>query len=499
MSLLRRPAVGAAGADEVKEILRGHILLWPLSYLIGDCTDSRVLPQNVASAGTAALTADVVRGLFCVNMYDKTEHAENQPSSHVFREAEKRVQRRLRRKYGTGGKLVEEVVDLSDVVDLSKLAFDDGCGSSSHAVHRAGRWGDVLRVQRAVDGVNALVYSFDRHPGFYVVRHLLDEALASRMAEACLGDAVLRPPATTNFNKSHGLCMSGLWDAVTHNLRLVTGTNDAGSSTSPTRQDQTLKTTQWARGGTGRPASEFLASLRWASVGPCYDWTNRVYLKDQDHVPLPIDMMLFAKQVWALVGGQVGHSAGSGGDGGGRIHDGGGDGGGRIHDGGGNGGGNDGGHRDDLRAEYRPNAALINYYREGDKLCGHVDDAESDQTQPLVSISLGCPAIFLMGGENKDVVPTPMILRHGDAAVLSGAARRAYHGLPRIFPANREHPLVDPDGEPIWDPDARAFLGTSPLPACVLYSRERSAGTKPTSPVAQYLLDCRINVSIRQV
>ncbi len=357
--------------------------------------------------------------------------------------------RRVRPKHGTRGKLVEEVVDLSDVVDLSKLAFDDrGCGSSQ-VTQGSGHWGDIHRIPRAMDGLDVLVYSFDRHPGFFVVRHGLKEALASRMVVECLGDAVLRPPATTNFNKSHGLCMSGLWDAAMDNLRLV---DDASATGSPTK---------WARDGAGKPASEFLASLRWASIGPCYDWTKRVYLKGQDHVPLPNYMKVFAEQIWALVGGHAGCT-------------------------------------DALHAEYRPNAALINYYREADKLCGHVDDAESDQMQPLVSISLGCPAIFLMGGESKDIVPTPMILRHGDVAVLSGAARRAYHGLPRIFPANREHQLVDADGKPISDPYP-ASPDPGPLPACMLYSRERCFGATPTSPVERYLHDCRINVSIRQV
>ncbi len=376
-------------------------------------------------------------------MYDRTERGDE--ASHVFRGAEKTYARRVRPKYGTRGKLVEEVVDLSDVVDLSELPFDDGEGE---VTQRAGRWGDVHRVRQGMDGSDVLVYSFDRHPGFFVVRQGLDEALASSMAVQCLGDAVLRPPATTNFNKSHGLCMSGLWDAAMEDLRLVEGTSTTGSPT------------MWARDGTGKPASEFLASLRWASIGPCYDWTRRVYLKDQDYVPLPDDMKVFAEQIWALVGGHAGCS-------------------------------------DAPYPEYRPNAALINYYREGDKLCGHVDDAETDQIQPLVSISLGCPAVFLMGGESKDVVPTPMILRHGDVAVLSGAARRAYHGLPRIFPANREHRLVDSGGRPV--PDPHASEGPGPLPSCVLYSRERCFGTTPTSPIDRYLHDCRINVSIRHV
>ena len=46
-----------------------------------------------------------------------------------------------------------------------------------------------------------------------------------------------------------------------------------------------------------------------------------------------------------------------------------------------------------------PDVALVNYYHEGDTLGGHRDDVEQDQTAPIVAISLGCDAIFLLGGD----------------------------------------------------------------------------------------------------
>ena len=45
--------------------------------------------------------------------------------------------------------------------------------------------------------------------------------------------------------------------------------------------------------------------------------------------------------------------------------------------------------------------ALVNYYREGDTLGGHRDDVERDQSAPIVAISLGCDAIFLLGGDGS--------------------------------------------------------------------------------------------------
>lgn len=48
---------------------------------------------------------------------------------------------------------------------------------------------------------------------------------------------------------------------------------------------------------------------------------------------------------------------------------------------------------------FRPDAALVNYYSAGETLGGHSDDVESDLSKPIVSMSLGCDAIFLQGGE----------------------------------------------------------------------------------------------------
>lgn len=77
---------------------------------------------------------------------------------------------------------------------------------------------------------------------------------------------------------------------------------------------------------------------------------------------------------------------------------------------------------------YHPDAALVNYYYEGDTLGGHRDDVEQDLAQPIVSISLGCPAVFLMGGASKAEEPSAVMVHSGDVLVLAGPARSCYHG-----------------------------------------------------------------------
>ena len=77
---------------------------------------------------------------------------------------------------------------------------------------------------------------------------------------------------------------------------------------------------------------------------------------------------------------------------------------------------------------FAPDAAIINYYHPGDTLGGHLDDVEPDMDAPIVGLSLGCDAVFLMGGERRDEAPVALRLRSGDVVVLAGRARRCYHG-----------------------------------------------------------------------
>lgn len=82
-----------------------------------------------------------------------------------------------------------------------------------------------------------------------------------------------------------------------------------------------------------------------------------------------------------------------------------------------------------------PQAGITNFYQCGDKLPmgGHVDDMERTMDHPVLSISLGCSCIFLLGGDEKEDQPYPILLHSGDAMILSGSVRQAYHGVPRVF------------------------------------------------------------------
>jgi alkylated DNA repair protein (DNA oxidative demethylase) len=90
-------------------------------------------------------------------------------------------------------------------------------------------------------------------------------------------------------------------------------------------------------------------------------------------------------------------------------------------------------------AAFRPDACLINEYRAGTGLGLHQDRDERDFRQPIVSVSLGLPAVFLLGGLRRSDKARPVPLADGDVVVFGGAARLVYHGIRPL--AAGTHPL----------------------------------------------------------
>jgi alkylated DNA repair protein (DNA oxidative demethylase) len=76
-----------------------------------------------------------------------------------------------------------------------------------------------------------------------------------------------------------------------------------------------------------------------------------------------------------------------------------------------------------------PDACLVNRYEPGARLTLHQDKNERDFTEPIVSVSLGLPAIFLFGGEERTDKTTRVPVIHGDVLVWGGPARLRYHGV----------------------------------------------------------------------
>lgn len=76
-----------------------------------------------------------------------------------------------------------------------------------------------------------------------------------------------------------------------------------------------------------------------------------------------------------------------------------------------------------------PDSCLINRYEPGTRLSLHQDRNERDYAAPIVSVSLGLPAVFLFGGLRRADRARRIRLESGDLVVWGGAARLAFHGV----------------------------------------------------------------------
>lgn len=147
-----------------------------------------------------------------------------------------------------------------------------------------------------------------------------------------------------------------------------------------------------------------LRHLRWATLGYHYNWTDKVYT-DAHHSPFPPELALLASTLVRALGAAV---------------------------------------MPEPRG-FEAQAAISNYYSAGDTLAPHTDHSERDLAAPLVSVSFGCSAIFLIGGCDREAPATPVWIRSGDVVVLSGPSRLAYHSVPRVV-AGTAPPALQGDG-----------------------------------------------------
>jgi len=260
------------------------------------------------------------------------------------------------------------------------------------------------------------IHALCEHPGAFHVSDALGEAERATWAASLLSDWC--EGARTNLSAEEE--SAGLWRAAAR--------GDEWDSAAG----------RWAQGGGGEPACHRLRRRRWATLGAVYDWTARAYdARDAAAPPVPPAVCAAASRL-------ARHLADT---------------------------------------PLRGDAALVNFYATGDGLGPHRDDAESGGggalRRPIVAFSLGCPAIFILGGGGDGcAVATPMLLRSGDALILSGSARAAPHAMPRV--------LSPGDGAEPAEAAAAAFAALRAA---------RPAGE--AAMVAAWLAHTRVSISVR--
>lgn len=104
-------------------------------------------------------------------------------------------------------------------------------------------------------------------------------------------------------------------------------------------------------------------------------------------------------------------------------------------------------------SSFTPDTCLINRYQPAAKMGLHQDKDETDFSQPIVSLSLGLPAVFQLGGLQRSDKVQKITLSHGDIVVWGGPSRLRYHGIMPLKPGC--HPRL---GEFRWNLTFRKAL-----------------------------------------
>ncbi len=87
---------------------------------------------------------------------------------------------------------------------------------------------------------------------------------------------------------------------------------------------------------------------------------------------------------------------------------------------------------------FAPDICIMNFYELESRMGVHQDKDERPETLtagvPIVSVSLGDTARFVVGGLARREPTRPVLLRSGDVLVMGGPSRLRFHGVTRILP-----------------------------------------------------------------
>ncbi|XP_010249024.1 PREDICTED: alpha-ketoglutarate-dependent dioxygenase alkB isoform X1 [Nelumbo nucifera] len=327
-----------------------------------------------------------------VKMYE-SDRAPDDSERTAFRRAEKKYKLYYNHtnKKSSKGQRQPKKVELSEVVDFKSVleSFNQN-GETPPGIFK-------LRCDS-----NLPVFGIENRPGFYFIPGSLSIEEQQYWIKESL-TSFPQPPNRTNHNAVYGpipdLFIAAknkkVWVEVKNSVKDVSGGPDSGIKDADGCKWQFSEETVAI--SKGQPcksiaASVLLRKLRWSTLGLQFDWSKRNYDVSLPHNKIPEALCELAKRMSApaLLMGE----------------------------------------------EFRPEAAIVNYFGLGDMLGGHLDDMEADWSKPIVSISLGCKAIFLLGGKSREDDPIAMFVRSGDIVLMAGEARECFHGVPRIFTDN---------------------------------------------------------------
>ena len=290
------------------------------------------------------------------------------------------------------GKFVEEI-DISDAIDFSGRSGKESVSSSSSSSSSSSRW--LSRVEEVAAfpcssssaEEEVKVWKLLEHPGAFYVQNAINYREQRDLIAHCVINLPNKPNKTNHWQRLGKPLPDDLFGAAKRDLYLNEEENGWVALEKPPKRGDGME---------AKAARHLLRKLRWATVGAPFDWTKRVY--EEERAPEVDESIKRAcvKTLEIVFGKEALEGEAE-----------------NIFDG---------------------QVGLANFYAPGDTLNGHVDDAEMNLNKPIASLSLGLPAIFLLGQQSKALEPvTALIVRSGDAIVLSGESRTMFHGVPRVF------------------------------------------------------------------
>ncbi|XP_040916477.1 nucleic acid dioxygenase ALKBH1 [Toxotes jaculatrix] len=188
-----------------------------------------------------------------------------------------------------------------------------------------------------------------------------------------------------------------------------------------------------------RQPKTLLEKLRWVTLGYHYNWDTKTYSANH-YTPFPADLHQLSVQITAACG----------------------------------------------FPGFNAEAGILNYYRSDSSLGIHVDESELDHSRPLLSLSFGQSAIFLLGGTHRQDPPTALYMHSGDVMLMSGQSRLLYHAVPRIVPAPQGHTSLEMEG---------CSLASSLQDNSVV----EQISEQDWAVCSKYIQSSRVNVTVRQV
>jgi alkylated DNA repair protein alkB family protein 1 len=279
-------------------------------------------------------------------------------------------------------------------------------------------------------GSTRVCYKFDQFPGFYLVKNAIPAEMQKDIIKEALEEWV-KPPNVSNLDSHWFLDAMGLWNhyvqwkhsdseeplirkrvfsastemyaepstdvnIATNTCNDCENTGDSKESTVFTVDPDTKllidKPTDPMASTKDERLLKVLPRLRWTTLGHQYNWTKKEYHFDRVP-PFPNSISSICLDIVTAFEHILPYDP----------------------------------------RRWKPEAGIVNFYQPGDSLMAHQDKSEPNPHAPLLSISLGLDCAFLMGTHDRNDKPIALRLSSGDLVVMFGQARRAFHGVPRVF------------------------------------------------------------------